>query len=219
MGGILPDGDMKEMSEETTEPGLNATEPTVEPTEPAVEEPELTLAQMTAELVRERTNTEAKLTPVAALAYEGEMLDEARREELIAEIQADESCSDIEVVRTSKGDVFLYSKATMSGTFARILLRKEDGNPYATIVDTVREESETYPRPTTINLFKDPIFGIDSGQLEQLVKEIVQLPEYGDIKLIEASTGVLYLYSDRHLDKDWAESLVEWEEVGRFKSL
>ena len=43
----------------------------------------------------------------------------------------------------------------------------------------------------------------------------MQLEQYKDIKLIEASTGAIYLHSDRFLDPDWAQSLVEWEEVGK----
>ncbi len=190
-----------------------------EPAEPMMETAEPTMAQMTAELVRERARKDAKLTPVSALAYEGQMLDETQQQQLLAEIQADEQCADVKLLRTSAGATYLYSTSVMSDTYARILLRAEDGNPYETIAGTVREESETYPRPTMVSMLKDPTFGLDPDQVEQLAREIVQLPEYSDLKLVEASTGAIYLYSDRHLDEDWAESLVEWEEVGKYKSL
>lgn len=182
-------------------------------------EPEQTQAQMTADLVRDRTRNEALLTPVSALAYEGEMLTPERQEQLISEIQADEGCSDIKVMRTSKGAAFLYSTASMSDTYARILMRVEENNPYETIAGTVREESETYPRPTPVATFKNSAFGLDSEQIDGLAREIVQLPDYADIKLMVASTGALYLFSERHLNKDWAESLMEWEEVGKHQSL
>lgn len=192
------------MSEETADPTVEAVEPT--------------MAQMTAELVRERAKKEAKLTPVSALAYEGQMLDETQQQQLLAEIQADEQCADVKLLRISTGATYLYSTRVMSDTYARILLRVEDANPYETIAGTVREESETYPRPSAVSMFKDPTFGLDPDQVEHLAREIVQLPEYGDLKLVTASTGAIYLYSDRHLDKDWAESLVEWEEVGKYTS-
>ncbi len=190
-----------------------------DPTAVPEDVPEPTMAQMTADLVRDRTKSEAKLTPVNALAYEGNMLTPSRREQLIEEIQADESCADIKVLRTSKGDAFLYSTASMSDTYARILLRVEEGNPYETIAGTVREESETYPRPTPVESLKAPVFGLDSEKVESYAREMAQLPEYADVKLIVASTGALYLYSERHLSKEHAESLVEWEEVGRHQSL
>jgi len=193
------------MAEETIDPTVETTEPT--------------MAQMTAELVRERAKTEAKLTPVSALAYEGQMLDETQQQELLDEIQADEQCADVKLMRASAGTAYLYSTNSMSDTYARILLRAEDGNPYETMAGTVREESETYPRPTMVGMFKDPTFGLDPDQVERIAKEIVQLPEYSDLQLVEASTGAIYLYSDRHLDKDLAESLVEWDEVGKYKSL
>ncbi len=186
---------------------------------PAEEAPEPTMAQMTADLVRRRTEKDGKLTPVNVLAYEGTMLTPEQREQLVADIEADESCSDIKVMRTSKGDAFLYCTDSMTDTFARILLRAEEDNPYTVIAGTVREESEVYPRPTPVATFKNPIFRLDPNSVEQLAREIVQLPEYSDLKLLVASTGALYLYSDRHLGKDHAEGLVEWEEVGRFQSL
>lgn len=193
------------MSQETAEPIADGTEPT--------------MAQMTAELVRGRAKAEAKLTPMGALAYEGQMLDETQQQQLLAQIQADEQCSDVKLVRNTAGAAYLYSTNFMSDTYARILLRVEDGNPYETIASTVREESETYPRPTNASTLKDSTFGLDPGQVEGLARDIVLLPEYNDLKLVEASTGAIYLYSNRHLDKDWAESLVEWEEVGRYESL
>ena len=191
----------------------------VELEEAPAEPPEPTMAQMTADLVRRRAKNDAKLTPMTALAYEGTMLTSEQREQLLSEIQSDESCADIQVMHTSNGNAFLYSTAVMSDTYARILLRAEEGNPFAAMAETVREESEVYPRPTPASTFKNPVFKLDSEQVEQLAREIVQLPEYADIKLLTATTGALYLYSERHLGKDYAESLMEWEEVGKYKSL
>src|SRR5690242_12193182 len=115
-------------------------QPVEAPGEAAAEEtPEPTRAEMTAYLVRNRSEKEGKLTPVNILAYEGTLLTPEERDQLLAEIQADESCSDIKVMRTSKGDAFLYSTAAMSDTYARILLRAAEDNPYAVIAGTVRE--------------------------------------------------------------------------------
>ncbi len=94
----------------------------------------------------------------------------------------------------------------------------EANDPVATIVETVREESRIYPRPTKVEVFKEPVFNINSGELWTYVEQIVEQEEFGDIQLIQASTGVHYLYSTQYLDADHAKSLIEWEEVERFRN-
>ncbi|HEX9014507.1 MAG TPA: hypothetical protein VF960_00730 [Chloroflexota bacterium] len=192
-------------------------EQTGQGTEPSAPEP--TMAQMTAELVRGRTRSLRKLTPVSALAYEGTLLTPEQREQLIAEIAADASCADVRLLQTSAGVLFLYSDAHMTESYARILRRAEEDNPYAVIAGTVREESEVYPRPTPLETFKNPTFGLDPDQVGRYATEMVALSDYSDIKLLTAPTGALYLYSEAHLDEAWAQSLVDWEEVGKYRSL
>lgn len=184
-----------------------------------VEEASLTLAQEVAELVREQSKTEGTLTPVGSLEVDGKLLESIEQKELIGQVLAEKQCRDIRLMRTSAGAAYLYSSAHLSDSYARILLRVEEDNPYETIASTVREESEVYPRPTPVDMFRQPIFGLDPDRVEQLVQEMLQLAQYGDVKLLQASTGALYLYSERHLDGEWAQSLVEWEEVGKFQSM
>ncbi len=179
-----------------------------------VEETEPPLAQRVAELVRVRSRTEAKLTPLDRVQVDGALLDEEQKARLVEEILADEGCRDLRVMRSAAGKSYLYCTAHISDTYARILFRVEEGNPYELIASTVREESETYPRPTTIELFREPTFRLEPKRVEQLVEEMGQLEQYRDVKPIRASTGALYLYSSRFLDADWARSLVEWEQVG-----
>jgi len=182
-----------------------------------VETDRLPIVMELAALVRHRSRAEAKLTPMAAVEVDGEPLGD-RQESLIAEILAAEACGDIRVLRSSSGAAYLYSSDHMSEGYARILLRVEEGDPCEQVASVVREESELYPRPTPMAQFSNPLFGVDPDRLRQLVQEMLQLKQYSDIKLITASTGAEYLYSDRFLDRDWAQSLVEWEEVGRYES-
>ncbi len=178
----------------------------------------LTLAQEVAEVVREQSRTESTLTRLDSLLVDERPLNPEEQEGLIQDILADEQCSDLRCLRTSAGVPYLYSSGFISDGYARILLRVEDGNPYETIAATVREESEIYPRPTPTGIFRDPTFGLEPDRVEQLVDEMLRLEQYRDIQLIVASTEARYLHSARHLDGEWARSLVEWEEVGKYSS-
>lgn len=202
--------------EQRTEEELKTAEGEAAPTE---ETPEATLAQLVAEVIRDRTRTRAVLIPVDSLRMDGVEMPQELQDQLVQDIQADEGLKDIRLMRSEAGRVYLYSSESISDSYARILFRAEEGNPYEIIAATVREESELYPRPTPVESLKNPTFGLDPDRVEETARDLVRLPRYEDIKTLEASTGALYLYSDRHLDKDWAESMMEWEEVGRYESL
>lgn len=201
--------------EQRTEEEMETAEREEAPTE-EISEP--TLAQLVAEVIRERSRTRAVLTPVDSLRMDGVEMPQELRDQLVQDIQAEEGLKDIQLMRSETGRVYLYSSEFISDTYARILFRAEEGNPYEIIAATVREESEVYPRPTPVESFKNPTFGLDPDKVEETARELTRLPRYEDIKTLEASTGALYLYSDRHLERDWAESLMEWEEVGRYNS-
>jgi len=185
----------------------------------AENETELTLIQEVALVVREQSRTEATLTRMDSLLVDERPLSTEEQEDLAQQLLADEGCSDLRCLRGSSGLLCLYSRDFISDGYARILLRAEDGNPYETIAATVREESEIYPRPTPLAIFREPTFGLQPDRVEQLVEEMLQLEQYRDIKTIVATTGARYLYSERYLDGEWARSLVEWEEVERPRSL
>jgi len=63
----------------------------------------------------------------------------------------------------------------MSEPYARILLHKQEGAADL-IADTVREDSDRYPRPTPLDVFKDPPF--DMSQ-ERLFSCLEQMPPRG----------------------------------------
>jgi hypothetical protein len=205
----------------TQEPAITP-EPAVDPEQVATPEAGVaegpTLAQELAELVRERTRAEAKLTPLDIVETEGEILSREQQEELVAQMAADEACQDIQVMRTSAGAILLYSSQHMTDAYAQILLRVADGNPYEQIAVPVREHSKIYPRPTSLEELKDSAYGLDPERLRVLVDEMLQMEQYADIKLVTASTGALYLYSEQHLTAPHAESLVHWQEVERYEN-
>jgi hypothetical protein len=168
--------------------------------------------------VRRDSADKARLTPLVSL---GRLIPGAESDKLdghLPMILDDERYGDVRLVSNGKGARYFYSADHMTETYAVVLARAEANDPKGTIVATVREESRIYPRPTKLSMFGAPVFNIDPDQLPRYAREIVASPEYADIKLIEASTGTLYLYSDTSLSEVWVRSTVEWEEVGQLEN-
>ena len=176
------------------------------------------LKPLIAARVREDSKNLARLTAIDGLGAAGSVLDEERVQAALDEMEEDDAYRDITPIVASTGAVFLYSSRYIADNYAKILVRAEASDACATIAATVREDSEIYPRPTSIEFFKNPVFNIDAVALEAEVENTLNNPEYQDIKKIMASTGVLYLYSDKHLTEPHARALVEWEEVGRHEN-
>ncbi len=134
----------------------------------------------------------------------------------LAMMAKDDRYKDIKSVVTAKGTTCLYSEKHIAGSYANILVRVEVNDPCFIIAETVREESRVYPRPTDIELFKDSLFNINPDKLDAHVAHTLE--NYKDIKLIQTSTGVVYLHSNLYLDEVQAESLAEqYEEQRRAK--
>jgi len=135
-------------------------------------------------------------------------------EPYLAEMVKDERYQDIQRIIISTGAVYLFSETFITKNYAAILGRAAANDPAATIAETVREESKIYPRPTNIDLFKEQVFNISPDELEMCIAQTLGREEFSDIKLIRASTGARYLYSNQYMNADYAKSLVEWQEVG-----
>ncbi len=132
------------------------------------------------------------------------------------EVQKDERYADIKTVTASTGDVYFYSDKHMSGYYAVVLSRVAAKDPCATIAATVRDESKTYPRPTCILFFLEKVFNIGPCELEPIIAETLQKPEFSDIKkMVHPATGGVYLYSSQYLKEEAAWSIMDWQEVGK----
>ena len=163
--------------------------------------------------VRDDSKKLAKLTGVDPLVTLAPDLTMERVRANISGMLKDEKFSDIKSVVITSGALYLYSETFISKSYVRILARAEANDPLSTIADTVREESRVYPRPTSLALFKEPAFSIDPDKLDEYIERLFSREEYQDIKLIRASNGARYLYSERHLDGRLAKTQVEWVEV------
>lgn len=126
-----------------------------------------------------------------------------------------EKVEDIEII-DGKKDTYLYSKDYISNTYKDILLNLKEKNIKEVIINTVRQESHVYPRPTSLEIFKLAPFNVDD--LEILIKEILEDENCIDIKIIKASNGARYFYSDLYMTLGHAKGLCEWVEVGQFEN-
>jgi hypothetical protein len=122
-----------------------------------------------------------------------------------------------EEIRTTVGvdGVPRYShRQAMTETYARLLLRKEEG-PLQLIAETVRENSKLYPRPVSLGLFTDPPFDMAPDEVLSCIQRMAGLEEYGDIAQTTTSMGSVFLFSKRHLEPGYASYLAEWLDVGQ----
>jgi hypothetical protein len=168
--------------------------------------------------VRRNSSPSACLTNVDTL---GALIPGAEKDRIDVHLLClvdDPRYGDVRLITNSRGQRYLYSSEAMTGSYAEILARAGANDPVATIATTVREESKTYPRPTTLRAFEAPAFGIDASQIESYLATLFNTPEYADIKKVQASTGAIYLYSNRHVNGNWARAMVEWEEVGQYEN-
>ena len=121
---------------------------------------------------------------------------------ILDEMRTDERYADIKPVTSPIGDVYYHSDKHMSGYYAVVLSRVAAKDPVATVAAMVRDESRIYPRPTCIEFFMEPMFKIPPGDLKAVFDEMVQKPEYSDIKLmVHPETGGVYAYSSQYLER------------------
>lgn len=90
--------------------------------------------------------------------------------------------------------------------------------PYKALAEWVRNDSKIYPKTTKVETFKAWPFNLSAETLNEYISAMLEDEEYKDIHLIKASTGVLYLYSDKYLTEPGAKYLVERLEVGIYEN-
>jgi hypothetical protein len=168
-----------------------------------------------ADQVRADSEKSICLTPLKSLVEFLPDVSAERAENYALAMMDDARYQDIRQVIGPTGIAYLFSEAYMTANYATILARIEAKDPFTTIVETVREESRAYPRPTKVTLFFEPLFQIEQCQMEPLIETMLRREDYRDIHQVVASNGAVYLYSDRYLKVGQAEYWVEWEEVGR----
>jgi hypothetical protein len=122
---------------------------------------------------------------------------------------------DLKKIDDAEGNTFYYSGNEMTDKYAGIIIRVKDKDILKLIGDTVREESRRYPRPTYVTMFNLPPYNLTEGELTDMLSELSNDSEYADLKFTNASNGTLFVYSNKHMSKGYADYLAEWIEVGQ----
>jgi hypothetical protein len=167
-----------------------------------------------AEKVRADSKNAAALTSAADLLSLAPEMEQDGFAAVLNEMRTDERYADIKPVTSPIGDVYYHSDKHMSGYYAVVLSRVAAKDPIATVAAMVRDESRIYPRPTCIEFFMEPMFKIPPSDLKAVFDEMLQKPDYSDIKLmVHPDTGGVYAYSNQYLNGDVAFQMMHWVEV------
>ncbi len=160
-----------------------------------------------------RLNTiNIKLTKAEDLTMEPISLKADEVTNKLEELTKIEGYEDIKLLKGKK-TLYCYSEKHMTGSYAKLLVGVEDGDLFALIADTIRNDSKIYPRTTDIKLFTKSPYNFKEKELMDILGQLMKSEGYEDIKESRASNNALYLYSELHLSKAYADSLTEWIEV------
>jgi hypothetical protein len=114
-----------------------------------------------------------------------------------------------------RDEIYFSSDLHMTRAYAAYLYRLAEKDLVGLVVETVREDSRLYPRPTPLDFFLDPPFKFARDQLDDVLARIREPGDCQDIRESRASNGARYLYSTLRLTVPHAEALTEWNEVGQ----
>jgi hypothetical protein len=137
--------------------------------------------------------------------------------EEMLEIARSQGFDDLDLIREG-GRLYAYSELHMTRRYAESAARAGAEDLLRAIVETVRSDSETYPRPTPVATFSEKPFLFAADQLNSALIALATDSHYADIQLVSASDGSRFLFSSRHLDAAHAASIAEWLAVGRFNN-
>lgn len=158
--------------------------------------------------IREDSQYSSKLTRFESLEALAPDVQPGEIDGILQSIKQDSS--DIRSLPGRDGEEYLFCIRYMTENYAKILARVEANDPCYTILETVREESRVYPRPTNIELFKYGMFNIDREKLDEYVENVLE--QNDDINGYRSSTGNVYLYSTTYLPDARAALIVERKE-------
>ena len=118
---------------------------------------------------------------------------------------------DLAALTSITGETLYHSLSLLSRTYASILDRRS--SPVILIAEEVRGSSTEYPRPMLIDLFEESPFDLTAEQIEAALKCMAQSSEFTDISFTTTSTGAVYLFSTRGLERPYAAFLAERAET------
>ncbi len=171
-----------------------------------------------AENVRADSRSIQQPTNLELVGDDGQPLDAVDTLAVLADMANQAEYADIRHLALPNGQVLVYSQRFITDAYARLHARIIAGDRLALVAETVRLESKQYPRPTPADVFLDEPYHLSREELDAVLAALPTAGQYDDVRQIVASTKRLYLYSDHAIDEQYARSLMEWEEVGRFQN-
>ncbi len=124
---------------------------------------------------------------------------------------------ELRAVSGRTGIAYYHSVKSLSETYAGILVWKSE-NPLWLIAEVVRKNSQLYPRPVSVDSFRELPFRLTGEEIAECLTTMGGQEEYQDIAQTVTSVGTRFLYSTEHLDQDHAFTLAEWLDVGQANS-
>ena len=124
---------------------------------------------------------------------------------------------DLHELAAQDGSRRYYSSPFMTQAYAMILLQKQ-GDPLRLIAEIVRQNSEVYPRPVSLDVFTQPPFDLTRQEVLNDLERMAAEEEYRDIVSTTTSASRVFLYSTLHLESQHASMLAEWLDVGQFNN-
>lgn len=169
-----------------------------------------------AERIRRDSRIATALTPLCAMFAQFSDITPVKVCSMLNEMQTQAHYRDIRTVSATSGELYLYCDAHITEKYAAMLAKSAVSDACQTIVETVREESRLYPRPTKVSAFTSQVYGIPPATLQPCIVRVLNSSEYSDIrKLVHPETEAEYLYSTLHMAEDQAVALMKWLEEGR----
>lgn len=117
-------------------------------------------------------------------------------------------------VVTGKKDTYFYDQSIMTRQYAELDALLEDKDILATIAAVARKDSQLYPRPTQFSKLRKTPFGLSMDEILGAAARMKGDAQYEDIGVVTASNGESAFFSSKHITRGYAESLLEWIEVG-----
>ncbi len=136
---------------------------------------------------------------------------------MLESIKQNGDYADIACLTGSKDDYY-YSTQAMSENYAAMSLQVVEQDICRAIAHAVRFECQTYPRPYKVAMLMQAPYYFREAQIEAAIAAMDVAPEYADIRQVESSTAVLYLFSERFMTYGKAYGLCEWFEVEQFQN-
>lgn len=174
------------------------------------------MSQQLIELIR-FISKDGVLLKKSELPLEQLNIKDGQLEKILEEILTSENSKDLKLIIGEK-DSYLYSNHSISDSYAKMLFALEEKNIIGLISEIVREDSQKYPRPTPITLFKGSPFNLHLEEIENILSRFSQQKEFLDIKSVSATNGAMYLYSELFMTAPYAKALCQWIEVEQYEN-